>query len=56
MKDCRWVKPALVAQVAFGEWTDAGHLRHCTFVGVREDKAARTVVRKRERMGDGRTI
>ena len=31
MKECRWVKPKLVCQVAFVEWTDAGHLRHCTF-------------------------
>ena len=33
MEQCRWVKPKLVCQVAFVEWTDAGHLRHCTFVG-----------------------
>ncbi|MGB7837539.1 MAG: hypothetical protein WBL40_05460 [Terrimicrobiaceae bacterium] len=30
MDECRWVKPKLVCQVAFVEWTDAGHLRHCT--------------------------
>jgi hypothetical protein len=28
----------LVCQVAFVEWTDAGHLRHCTFVGMREEE------------------
>ena len=33
MDQCRWVTPKLVCQVAFVEWTDAGHLRHCTFVG-----------------------
>jgi hypothetical protein len=36
---------SLWAQVEFLEWTDAGHLRHSKFVGLREDKAARTVVR-----------
>ena len=28
MDQCRWVKPKLVCQIAFVEWTDAGHLRH----------------------------
>jgi hypothetical protein len=27
MKECRWITPKLVCQVAFVEWTDAGHLR-----------------------------
>jgi hypothetical protein len=40
MSECRWVKPKLVCKVAFLEWTDAGHLRHCTFVGMRDDKKA----------------
>ena len=30
------------------EWTDAGHLRHCTFVGMREDKKPTEVVAKLE--------
>jgi hypothetical protein len=38
MGQCRSVKPKLVCQVAFVEWTDAGHLRHCTFVAMRGDK------------------
>src|SRR4029077_13082848 len=38
MDECRWVRPRLVCQVAFVEWTDAGHLRHCTFIGMRHDK------------------
>ena len=46
MKECRWVKPKLVGQVAFVEWTDATHLRHCTFVGMRDDKKAAAVVRE----------
>jgi O-methyltransferase domain/ATP dependent DNA ligase C terminal region len=31
MDQCRWVTPKLVCQVAFVEWTDARHLRHCPF-------------------------
>jgi bifunctional non-homologous end joining protein LigD len=46
MKECRWVKPQLVCQVAFVEWTAGGKLRHCTFVGMRDDKAASKVVRE----------
>lgn len=46
MKACRWVKPVLVCQVEFVEWTDGGKLRHCTFVGMRDDKAASQVVRE----------
>jgi ATP-dependent DNA ligase len=46
MKECRWVKPKLVCQVAFVEWTAAGHLRHCTFVAMRDDKKAAEVVRE----------
>jgi ATP-dependent DNA ligase len=46
MSECRWVKPKLVCQVAFLEWTDAGHLRHCTFVGMRDGKKPSEVVRE----------
>ena len=46
MKECRWVIPKLVCQVAFVEWTDAAHLRHCTFVAVRDDKKASQVRRE----------
>jgi ATP-dependent DNA ligase len=46
MEQCRWVKPKLVCQVAFLEWTDAGHLRHCTFVAMRDDKKPVEVVRE----------
>jgi DNA ligase D-like protein (predicted ligase) len=40
MADCRWLKPVLVAQIEFLEWTGENHLRHTKFVGLREDKAA----------------
>ena len=46
MKQCRWVTPKLVCQVAFVEWTDAGHLRHCTFVAMRDDKKPTEVIRE----------
>jgi ATP-dependent DNA ligase len=46
MKQCRWVKPKLVSQVAFVEWTVAGHLRHCTFAAMRDDKKSAEVVRE----------
>ena len=41
------VKPKLVAQVAFMEWTRDGKLRHPRFMGIRRDKAPREVVRER---------
>jgi bifunctional non-homologous end joining protein LigD len=41
MKNCVWLKPKLVAQIEFTEWTPDGHLRHSTFVGLKEDKDAR---------------
>src|SRR5262245_16753211 len=46
MKDCRWLKPVLVGQFEFLEWTGENHLRHTKFVGLREDKAARNVRRE----------
>ncbi len=46
MKECRWLKPKLVCQVAFVEWTDTGNLRHAKFIAMRDDKEARDVVRE----------
>jgi bifunctional non-homologous end joining protein LigD len=46
MKHCVWLKPSLVAQIEFTEWTPDGHLRHSRFVGLREDKEPRGVVRE----------
>ncbi len=40
------MKPVLVAEVSFTEWTDDGTLRHPSFIGLRADKAAREVVRE----------
>jgi bifunctional non-homologous end joining protein LigD len=46
MKRCTWVEPRLVCQVRFAEWTNDGGLRHPVFLGLRDDKAAREVVRE----------
>jgi ATP-dependent DNA ligase len=35
MKECVWVRPELLAEVEFVEWTPEGHLRHPRFVGMR---------------------
>ena len=42
-----WVRPQLVAEVAFTEWTEGGKIRHPSFQGLREDKPASKVVRER---------
>jgi len=41
-----WVRPEIVVQVAFIEWTVHGKLRHSRLLGMRTDKAAREVVRE----------
>jgi bifunctional non-homologous end joining protein LigD len=46
MKRCEWVKPVLVAQVKFTEWTHDDQLRQPVFLGLRTDKEAKGVVRE----------
>ena len=46
MAECQWLKPVLVGQFEFLEWTADNHLRHTRFVGLREDKKATEVVRE----------
>jgi bifunctional non-homologous end joining protein LigD len=41
-----WVRPELVAQVGFAEWTRDGRLRHPRYIGLRDDKPAGEVVRE----------
>ncbi|MEO5740008.1 MAG: hypothetical protein ABIS29_05390 [Vicinamibacterales bacterium] len=41
-----WVRPEIVVQVAFMEWTGHGKLRHPRLLGVRFDKPAREVIRE----------
>jgi bifunctional non-homologous end joining protein LigD len=46
-----WLRPEAVAQIEFLEWTEADRLRHSKFVGLREDKNPRSVVK--EHAGEG---
>ena len=46
MRETQWVRPELVAQVRFVEWTAEGRLRHAAFLGLRSDKSAREVRRE----------
>ena len=46
-----WVKPKLVAEVQFVEWTSDGHLRHPSLLGLRKDKKAKDVVREEPKVG-----
>ncbi|MEN4919056.1 DNA ligase D [Achromobacter spanius] len=42
-----WVKPELIAEVSFGEWTGGGHIRHSVFRGLRQDKPVRAISREK---------
>jgi bifunctional non-homologous end joining protein LigD len=41
-----WVKPKLVGEVKFTEWTSKGEMRHPVFLGLRTDKKATDVIRE----------
>ena len=41
-----WLKPEMVAQIEFTEWTPDGHLRHSRLVGRREDTEAKKIMRE----------
>jgi bifunctional non-homologous end joining protein LigD len=45
MKDCRWLRPVLVAQFEYVEWTPDNHLRHSRFVALRKDSDPAKVCR-----------
>lgn len=45
-REVTWVKPELVAEIGFEEWTDDGRLRHPRYLGLRHDKDAREVIRE----------
>src|ERR1700720_3198548 len=47
MAECRWLKPQLVAQIEYADWTDVNHLRHSKFIALRDDKPAKHVRRER---------
>ncbi len=44
MRDTVWVKPQVLCEVTFTEWTETGHVRHPSFEGLREDKSPSQVV------------
>jgi bifunctional non-homologous end joining protein LigD len=46
MNELCWLKPKLVAQISFTEWTNYGLLRHATFEGLRDDKDPAEVTRE----------
>ena len=48
MKQCRWLKPGVVARIEFLEWTSDGNLRHTKFIALRDDKKAKDIVRERQ--------
>ncbi|MDM0059100.1 DNA ligase D [Variovorax fucosicus] len=43
----RWVTPRLLAEVSFAEWTPDDHIRHASFIGLRDDKPAKVIMRER---------
>ena len=45
-RNVHWIKPKLVAQIGFSEWTTVGKLRHPRFLGLREDKRPKEVLRE----------
>ena len=47
MVECRWLKPLLVAQIEYADYTDVNHLRHSKFIALRDDKPAKDVTRER---------
>ena len=55
-RGAHWVRPVLVGEVAFTEWTRDGLLRHPAFEGLREDKPAAQVVREAPRAAPARRI
>ncbi|HWI84621.1 DNA ligase D [Ramlibacter sp.] len=48
-RQAHWVRPELVCEVAFGEWTRDGRIRHSVFYGLRDDKPADAVTRENAR-------
>ncbi len=54
-RDAHWVRPELVAEVEFGEWTGDGKVRHASFQGLRADKSAREVVREAPAAAPGKS-
>jgi len=47
MKCCQWIKPEMVCQIKFTEWTRDNRLRQPVFLGIREDKRPEEVLREK---------
>jgi bifunctional non-homologous end joining protein LigD len=47
VKRCRWVKPVIICQMKFTEWTRDDRLPHPVFLGIRKDKNADEVVNEK---------
>jgi DNA ligase D-like protein (predicted ligase) len=47
MSECWWLKPELVGQFEFVEWTSENHLRHSAFIALRDDKKPKSVTREK---------
>jgi ATP-dependent DNA ligase len=54
MAECRWLKPVLVGQFEYVEWTGDAHLRHSRFMALRDDKKAKDVGREEAFKGSSR--
>lgn len=52
MRNCIWLHPEVIAQFRFLEWTSNDHLRHASFVALREDKDPRAVFKEDEAVAD----
>ncbi len=51
-----WVKPKLIAEVAFTEWTSEGRIRHPVFHGLRTDKEPRAITREQAKTPDAKPV
>lgn len=51
-----WVRPKLVAEVAFTEWTSDGRIRHPVFHGLRTDKAPQAITREEAAKGQAAAV
>ena len=45
-KKAHWVRPSLLAEISFGQWTNTGRVRHAVFHGLRTDKPAKGIIRE----------